>query len=244
MRWYKIKPLCGIKFDDKYQINKAGEIRNRHTGYIYHNNIRETDGRTYISLVDTDGCRHNVLLSRVVANTFIGSVDGMVVNHLNFEPTKNDVSNLEICTQKENIQYSIDAGRIKRRGEDSSSYKGIFTEVKVRQICELLSSDSDMTYSEILKEVDIVPSKTTLDMMTKIRTGKLWKHVSSEYPIPDYKQRPMNTFTQYKKQIIDLINDGVTDVRRIADILNIDISDKKVYLRFWKYVDRYRKQHS
>ena len=244
MKWYKLKPLCGIEFDEKYQINKAGEIRNKYTGRIYRNNIRKNDNRVYISLVDIGGCWHHVLVNRLVANNFIGPVDGKVVNHLNFDPTKNDVSNLEICTQKENIQYSINAGRIKRRGEDSATYKGVFTEVKVRRICEMLSSDDDMTYSEILKEVDIVPSKAALDMMTKIRTGKLWRHISSEYPIPDYKQRPMNTFTQYKNKIIDLINDGVTDVRQVADILNIDISDKKVYLRFWKYVDRYRKHHS
>ena len=241
MIWYKIKPMSGIKFLDKYRISKSGIVKNNNTGYIYKSTIRGMDKRTYITLMDINGKPHRILLNRLVANNFIGHIDGMVVNHLDFDPSNNDVSNLEICTQKENIQYSINAGRIKRRGEDNVSHKGIFTEAKVRQICEILSNkeSEEMSYSEILNTVGIQPDERSLDMMTKIRTGKLWTHISSCYDIPEYTRRQTNTYSEYKADIIKLINDGY-NTREIADKLNIDISTTKAYQRFWKYVSRMR----
>ena len=73
---------------------------------------RYTDcGYTHHLLTDDDGNRHEVRTHRVIAAAFIGPVDGMVVDHVNFCRDDNRAANLQIITQRENCVRSIAAGR-------------------------------------------------------------------------------------------------------------------------------------
>ena len=73
---------------------------------------RRTDcGYTHHLLTDDDGKRHELRTHRVIASAFIGPVDGMVVDHVNFLRDDNRRDNLQIITQRENCIRSIVAGR-------------------------------------------------------------------------------------------------------------------------------------
>lgn len=73
---------------------------------------RYTDcGYTHHLLTDDDGKRHEIRTHRFIASAFIGPVDGMVVDHLNFKRDDNRLGNLQVITQRENCLRSIEAGR-------------------------------------------------------------------------------------------------------------------------------------
>jgi hypothetical protein len=52
-----------------------------------------------------DGMRVDRLLHRVVAEHFIGPIDGMEINHKDFDKKNNDIKNLEIVTRAENMAH-------------------------------------------------------------------------------------------------------------------------------------------
>lgn len=66
------------------------------------NNIRSKKQYWFIS--------NQGLVHRLVASAFIGDVEGKVINHLDGDPSNNQVSNLEIVTQKENHLHAIATG--------------------------------------------------------------------------------------------------------------------------------------
>lgn len=68
-------------------------------------------GYTHHLLTDDDGKHHELRTHRIIASAFIGPVDGMVVDHLNFHRDDNRLDNLQIITQRENCIRSIVAGR-------------------------------------------------------------------------------------------------------------------------------------
>lgn len=59
-----------------------------------------------------DGICHDVLVHRVVADTFLGknSDTNLTVNHKDGNRQNNRVSNLEWCTRRENIQHGFNTG--------------------------------------------------------------------------------------------------------------------------------------
>lgn len=79
----------------------ATPLAPRHNGfgYIHH------------TLTDDAGKHHEMRTHRIVAAAFIGPVDGMVVDHINFMRDDNRAENLQIITQRENCLRSIAAGR-------------------------------------------------------------------------------------------------------------------------------------
>ena len=94
---------------------------------------------------------------RLVAEAFLPKVKGKnVVNHKDFNPLNNEVSNLEWCTQNENIEYSKLAGRMsivskeKKKAVLYDYVKG----VKVEDICKSHSLSVPTVY-KILNDLGI-----------------------------------------------------------------------------------------
>lgn len=50
------------------------------------------------------------LLHRLIADTFISSVKGLTVNHLDGDPSNNALSNLEVVSCKENHKHAANTG--------------------------------------------------------------------------------------------------------------------------------------
>lgn len=58
------------------------------------------------------GFKKHFYIHRLVAEAFIPNPDSLpYVNHIDFDKTNNNVSNLEWCSASYNIKYSYDAGR-------------------------------------------------------------------------------------------------------------------------------------
>lgn len=114
--WKDIRGYEGI-----YQISNHGRVksidrrvRNHKCGAtrtIKEHIIHSTDNGNGYQIVGLrgNGKRKNFYVHRLVAEHFIEKPDGKeYINHMDYNRANNNVANLEWCTQKENMVYSID----------------------------------------------------------------------------------------------------------------------------------------
>lgn len=109
---YQISNYGRVRTVDRVSFQKhwqGGESKYLHKGKIRTPHMRK-NGYFSINLVK-DRKQKTFNIHRLVALHFIPRVEGKeYVNHIDADKTNNHVSNLEWCTQKENIQYAYDNG--------------------------------------------------------------------------------------------------------------------------------------
>lgn len=110
------KPIRG--FEGLYVINPDGQIKNIRTGHI---KAKTFDGGGYLTvtltLPELKVKSKRLRLHRLMAIAFIPNPNNLpVVNHIDRNRTNNTISNLEWCTQKDNINHSISIIGEWRRG--------------------------------------------------------------------------------------------------------------------------------
>ena len=164
-----------------YEINTNGEIRNKNTGKIL-KPWKDKDGYDQYGLMGNNG-RHIYLRGhRMVAKKFVpGEEDGLLVNHLDEIKDHNHYSNLEWCTNRENILYSIDnliAGA--PRGSERSN--AIITEKEAEIICQYIVNGYKP--KEILDDIDGyfgLEREQLRCIIKQIKRKNSWSHVSDKY---------------------------------------------------------------
>lgn len=144
----------------RYCITKSGEVWSNITKRYLK---QQTDKRGY-KIVKLYG--KNKTVHRLVARTFLGSVDNLTVNHLNGVKEDNKLENLEICTNQENMIHAYKTGlRINPCGEKASNVKLSYGEVGI--IRNHLSIISNVKLGLMFGV-----SKSTI---SKIKTGINWR---------------------------------------------------------------------
>lgn len=69
--------------------------------------IKGSLGYLNVKLIDNDGVKRTRLVHRLIAEHFIPNPKGLpFVNHLDGNPSNNDIKNLEWCTQNRNMYHS------------------------------------------------------------------------------------------------------------------------------------------
>lgn len=91
--------------DKSYEVSNLGNVRNKRTGKIL--TPRPTkNGYLRVHLSVPEGGRKDFYIHRLVAEAFCYHPPGCdIINHLDNNPANNMASNLEWCTQKENLEY-------------------------------------------------------------------------------------------------------------------------------------------
>lgn len=126
------KPLCG--YEGIYEISNKGNFMSL-TRYVDKGDVIQKrvgrvkkqwlnqDGYPSVKL-SRDGESKNVCVHLLVAKTFLGDMsDEYEVNHIDYDRTNNDVSNLEWVSHKDNVSHSSSVGRYRRSyGEDNPNY--------------------------------------------------------------------------------------------------------------------------
>lgn len=102
--WRDIKDFEGL-----YQVSNWGRVKSlnyNHTGKEWILKPRKS-GKGYLSVtLSKDGKCKNFLVHRLVAEVFIPNPLNLPqINHKDENPSNNNVSNLEFCDQKYNINY-------------------------------------------------------------------------------------------------------------------------------------------
>ena len=228
--------------NNRYYAYDSGEIYDEINQEYLNIKPRDCDGYCSVSLYTTSGKKAKFYTHRVIAATLIDRRlkynNNLVVNHLTPDAKyDNSVSNLEVCTQKENIHYAIKLGRFKAVGEENPSAN--LTDSIVHSICSIMEEFPNKTYKTIAEELELTYLKGIEDTIGKIRQGKEWKHISSHYNLQRRVRSCMNQFEMYKSDIEKtIIKNPELKARDIANILSINIDDKKTYQAFHKLIGR------
>ena len=212
--------------------NGAGGIReinpDKKTGYR---------GTTLSTIPEGDNTydKASVRLNRLVMMTFAPEMDRdmskLVVNHKNGVKHKDELSNLEWCTEQENIQHAYDTGLNKpNKGEKHHSAK--HTDEQIHKICEGLEKGLDLTETAIYAGME--PTYENRKYISRIKRGDMWTHISCLYNIPQerYTINTASLTDLETHEICLLMEQGFT---------NSEIADKLIPDRKGK--DRYRYLH-
>lgn len=125
-----------------YEITKEGKIislknnkRYEIKGYIDKYGYRRV-------LLHVNGTRLKFFVHRLVANKFITNPNNKPqVNHIDGNKLNNNVSNLEWCTPKENIQHAIKTGLRVRKGKvninEVKEIRKLFNNKSMKEIAEM-----------------------------------------------------------------------------------------------------------
>ena len=97
--WKDVKGYEGL-----YEVSTMGRVKSLRSGKIL-KPAKNKNGYLRVDLYK-DGKQKHFLVHRLVAEAFLGNPDNKpCVNHLSEVKTSNHYSNLEFCTQKENLNW-------------------------------------------------------------------------------------------------------------------------------------------
>ncbi len=166
------QPVFG--YEDRYLISDTGEVWSFRTSKRTFAKLLKPKitkkGYAEIGLSDRHGQKY-LKIHRLVLFSFgvIPNRLGMQVNHIDGNKLNNDISNLEWCTPKENIQHAVKSGLSPGvRGEQAGNAK--LTE---QDVCEIRRQyQSGKFQKDIGAEFDIKQ-----DHVSRIVNRKVWKHI-------------------------------------------------------------------
>lgn len=125
-RWYRgevnLDPdkMWVVSPNGRYWVSESGDVINKDTGFT----LTPTVSPTGYHIVSKP-CTGQGRLHRLVYESFIGAIpSGMQVNHLDGDKGNNHISNLEVCTPRENTEHAYKTGLAKgKKGEENSMSK-------------------------------------------------------------------------------------------------------------------------
>lgn len=116
--------------------------RNRWIGYP------NEKGYWQVGLTNDNGQQKHFFLHRVIWQAVKGDIpEGMVINHLDEDPSNNVIWNLDMCTQKENINYGTrnERAAAKLRGRPNEKLRGKPNPKVGERLRNLLTNRKDLS---------------------------------------------------------------------------------------------------
>lgn len=246
-RWKKIYHKG---YDLNFEVSNTGKVRNTVTGHIRTLDVGNNGYLRLTIRVRSLKKTLHFLIHRLVALLFIPipekyakkglSYDDLQVNHLNGNKEDNVVLNLEWSTQSDNTKhafatglkfspYDYKYGRVEKKVKEKKIPKKrseygphvnydpytIYSEDQIRKACKMM--EDEIPNPQISSETGI-PTY----YLSWIRSGKTWKHISSQYNIKMLRvKRPK----EIENKVIELLleNKSTND---IIDILQMEDNDK------------------
>lgn len=169
--------------NSEYKVDKEGNVYNPKGVKIVASKHKR--GYMYIK-VNIGGTIKTTKVHRLVAMTYIPNPDNLPqVNHIDGDKGNNNVENLEWAENLYNSRHAVDVLGI---GIGSTHSQVKYPEELIRQICEMLQDG--YRNCDIVSELGV-----NKDLVARIRNGKNWPHVVSEYNIPRNKSHTVSDET-------------------------------------------------
>lgn len=154
-------------WEDYIQVNEEGHIYSKRSNK--ERSLQGNKGYKWIRIWK-DGKFHEVLVHRAVASAFLGSGDGLVVNHKDGNKSNNHVDNLEWVTQSENMKHAYKTGL---KGVGESHGNSVLTEEIVLEARRLFVKGSRTNgVSALARKFNV--NGATLDAAINYKT---WRHI-------------------------------------------------------------------
>jgi hypothetical protein len=160
-----------IGFEGMYMVSNFGNVKSiasqgsRLFGKIL---VPYKDGHCRIQLC-RDGIKKRVLVHRLVAIHFISAQpDNCEVNHIDFDPTNNHVSNLEWITHQQNILHS------KHRLANFKGTDHIHAKLTDADVIEMrkIYAEGGISHAKLAKQYGICPQQCH-----RIIRRERWAHI-------------------------------------------------------------------
>jgi hypothetical protein len=148
---------------DNYEISRNGIIRNKSTNRT----IKSVLKNGYYGVrLNKNGHTYFKSVHRLTAVTYLGSIEGMEVNHMDSNPLNNNLNNLEILTKE---LHRVHSKSLKKYvGEKVNTAK--LTEEDVKEIRKL--AEEGLTQREIAKRYKLYHST-----VGRIIRRESWNHI-------------------------------------------------------------------
>lgn len=164
------KDVCG--YENYYQISNYGQVKRKDSNYILKNQ-RKPNGYLYVSLY-ANKISSKKYIHRLVAEAFLSNDLKLAqVNHIDGNKKNNIVTNLEWCTQQENLLHAKNNNLINPTIEnlkhDSKPVLRI-EDYKIYKNVKAAALDMKVTDSAIRKAILKGPQATSC--------GFHWKYLS------------------------------------------------------------------
>lgn len=217
---YSIININGV-LPNTYIISSYGRIflvnSHRELRLINHNGYRR------VSIRLEDGGSRAFSIHTLVATAFIPKTEEDIrlgrnqVNHKDRCRSNNCEWNLEWNTAKENVDHAImngdrqkfirpftfiEVAKHKALGEDVGPSR--LTNNQVHIICQCL--ELNKTYQECCDAAGLEYSNENISIISNIRTGRRWQHISSKYHI--IKKDPITDYVPYIIPVCELLEKG------------------------------------
>lgn len=169
---YSASSLGRVRNNERIVIRPRGN--NYTIGQRIKSQSKYKNGYLSVSLW-VHGKEKRCLAHRLVAEAFLGEIQGLEINHKNFVKHDNHVQNLEIVSSKQNKEHAKKAGRYKgsrTRGDERSN--AVFSSQDVVNILELFKKGVSK-----FNIVNMYPGHQSAVYL--ILSGKTWKHLSANY---------------------------------------------------------------
>lgn len=236
-----IVKTIGVR-EDSYIVDNIGRVYNKKTGKEISPQIINS-GYEIFTLVGSDKKYKKVLKHRLVAEHFVENPDPntkITVNHINGNKSINSENNLEWVTQKENNIHARENNLNMAYGE--YHYNTNLNNVQVEYICKLL--ENNLSYSDILKHLNIEITDNNIEIIGNIKRGRTWKHISCNYNIT---QEKYYNYT-YSIDIIHKMCEYIKNDKSIPEIYNLLFLDtyvnSRVNKQYYEFIRRLKnKEH-
>ena len=239
--------VCGIIYN-KYEISTFGNIRHKDTKILINKHIINSGYETVnLACYDINGeyVYKTFLVHRLVALTFVYNqyIERNTVNHNDCNQLNNKAYNLSWMTQKENNEY-------KYTSENGNGllgekiYNSRVTDEQVHIICKML--EEGHRYKDILMAIGIDPpsdpNDNLYDLITNIKRGISWKHISKNYDIKKYKYIGSKNFNEFQiNEICKMLENGKSMNDICQYLYNRDYLGSYKDKNFYEFIRRIKK---
>lgn len=158
-------------YENRYSINKNGEILNLKTGKKL-NPYKNPDGYRKVTFYETAKKRKFFYVHRLLAKAFIENpLNKDFINHINGNTSDNRIENLEWCTRSENGKHAFKLGLNKSNPVYGSKNKN-------SKINESIALEIKQKFKVGFKQSYIARYfNISKYIVSNVITGKTWNHI-------------------------------------------------------------------
>lgn len=156
-------------YDSMYLVSNFGEVYSKYTKKVL--GYTTNKGGYHRTKITKDKTSKRIVTHKLVMLAFVGEPpEGMVINHIDSDPSNNRLDNLEYITPSQNVKHSYDFGKACRKGENHPSSK-----LTVEDVINIRTRF--WNFKESRDSIHKLYPQITRTSLNRVIAGSVWTHV-------------------------------------------------------------------